>query len=94
MPFEFFSNKGNFFKGNLHGHSNYSDGKLTPEDVCNAYIEKGYDFISITDHFLKMFNYPITSPELKIKNLQLYLELSYIQARWKMENFGICSLWV
>ena len=48
MPFEFFSNKGNFFKGNLHGHSNYSDGKLMPEDVCNAYIEKGYDFISIT----------------------------------------------
>ena len=68
MPFEFFSNKGNFFKGNLHGHSNYSDGKLTPEDVCNAYIEKGYDFISITDHFLEMFNYPITLPELKIKN--------------------------
>ena len=68
MPFEFFGNKGNFFKGNLHGHSNESDGKLTPEDVCNAYIEKGYDFISITDHFLKMFNYPITSPELKIKN--------------------------
>ena len=68
MPFEFFSNKGNFFKGNLHGHSNYSDGKLTPEDVCNAYIETGYDFISITDHFLTMLNYPITSPELKIKN--------------------------
>ena len=68
MSFEFFSKHGNFFKGNLHGHSNFSDGKLAPEEVCNAYIEKGYDFISITDHFLKMFNYPITSPKLKIKN--------------------------
>ena len=68
MAFEFFNNKGKFLKGNLHGHSNRSDGKLTPEDVCHAYIEKGYNFISITDHFLKMFNYPITLPELKIKN--------------------------
>ncbi len=68
MSFEFFSNKGKFFKGNLHGHSRYSDGKLTPEEVCNAYIQKGYDFISITDHFLEMFNYPLTLPELKIKN--------------------------
>ena len=68
MAFEFFNNKGKFFKGNLHGHSNKSDGKLTPEEVCGTYIEKGYNFISITDHFLRMFNYPITLPELKIKN--------------------------
>ena len=68
MAFEFFNNKGKFLKGNLHGHSNRSDGKLTPEDVCHAYIEKGYNFISITDHFLEMFNFPITLPELKIKN--------------------------
>ena len=68
MAFEFFNSKGKFFKGNLHGHSNKSDGKLTPEDVCHAYIEKGYNFISITDHFLEMFNYPITLPKLKIKN--------------------------
>ena len=52
----------------MHGHSNKSDGKLTPDEVCRTYIEKGYNFISITDHFLGMFNYPITVPELKIKN--------------------------
>ena len=68
MAFEFFNSKGKFFKGNLHGHSNKSDGRLTPEDVCHAYIEKGYNFISITDHFLEMFNYPITLPKLEIKN--------------------------
>ena len=68
MAFEFFNNKGKFFKGNLHGHSNKSDGKLTPEEVCGTYIEKGYNFISITDHFLGMFNYPITIPEFKIEN--------------------------
>ena len=56
MAFGFFNSKGKFFKGNLHGHSNKSDGKLPPEDVCHAYTEKGYNFISITDHFLEMFN--------------------------------------
>ena len=71
MSFEFFNNTGKFFKGNLHGHSNHSDGKLSPEEVCNAYIDKGYNFISITDHFLEMFNYPITLPELEIKNFTL-----------------------
>ena len=68
MAFEFFNNNGKFFKGNLHGHSDLSDGKLTPEEVCHNYIEKGYDFISITDHFLGMFNYPIAVPKLNIEN--------------------------
>ena len=68
MTFEFFNNYGKFFKGNLHGHSDLSDGKLTPKEVCRTYIEKGYDFISITDHFLGMFNYPIALPELNIEN--------------------------
>ena len=71
MSFEFFNNTGKFFKGNLHGHSNHSDGKLSPEEVCDVYIEKGYNFISITDHFLEMFNYPITLPKLEIKNFTL-----------------------
>ena len=71
MSFEFFNKNGKFFKGNLHGHSSHSDGKLSPDEVCNAYIEKGYNFISITDHFLEMFNYPITLPELEIENFTL-----------------------
>ena len=68
MAFEFFNINGKFFKGNLHCHSDLSDGKLTPEEVCRTYCEKGYDFISITDHFLGMFNYPIAAPELNIED--------------------------
>ena len=84
MAFEFFCSKGKFFKGNLHGHSNKSDGKLTPEDVCHAYVENGYNFISITDHFLEMFNYPITLPELKIKNFTVIPGAEFHTS--KMEN--------
>jgi hypothetical protein len=54
-----FSTPGRFFKGNLHTHSNRSDGALEPEAVCAAYREAGYDFLALTDHFLKQYNFPI-----------------------------------
>lgn len=39
-----------FFKGNLHCHSTLSDGKLSPEEVERFYCERGYDFLTLTDH--------------------------------------------
>lgn len=38
------------YKANLHCHSNLSDGKLTPEELKEAYKERGYDILAITDH--------------------------------------------
>ncbi len=59
MPTSFFSAPGRFFKGNLHTHSDISDGALPPEEVCRRYREAGYDFIAITDHYLGMYGYPV-----------------------------------
>lgn len=39
-----------FYKGNLHCHSNLSDGKLTPEELKVLYKGNGYSFLAITDH--------------------------------------------
>jgi len=55
-----FSGPGRFYKGNLHTHSTRSDGKLPPEEVAAAYRSRGYDFLALTDHFLKQYGYPIT----------------------------------
>lgn len=55
-----FDQPGQFFRGNLHTHSTRSDGKRTPEEVCAFYREHGYHFISITDHFMEDYGYPIT----------------------------------
>ncbi|MBR5134263.1 MAG: PHP domain-containing protein [Clostridia bacterium] len=38
------------FKANLHCHSTYSDGKLTPEELKAAYQAHGYQILAITDH--------------------------------------------
>lgn len=39
-----------WLKGNLHSHSCMSDGKLTPEEMKEAYKHHGYDFLAVTDH--------------------------------------------
>jgi DNA polymerase (family 10) len=37
-------------KGDLHVHSNYSDGKNTISEIANACIDKGYEYVAISDH--------------------------------------------
>jgi hypothetical protein len=47
-----FASPGRFYRGNLHTHSTRSDGRRTVEEVLCDYRSRGYDFLSITDHFL------------------------------------------
>ncbi len=54
-----FSAPGRFWRGNLHTHSDRSDGVLPPEDVCRRYKAEGYDFIALTDHFIGLYGFPI-----------------------------------
>lgn len=60
MPTRFFTAAGTFYRGNLHTHSTRSDGVLEPEEVCKRYRDEGYDFISLTDHYVGQYDYPIT----------------------------------
>jgi hypothetical protein len=39
-----------FLKGNVHTHSNRSDGDSPPEDVITWYRRHGYAFLALTDH--------------------------------------------
>lgn len=39
-----------WLKGNLHTHTNESDGDSAPAEVVQWYASHGYDFLSITDH--------------------------------------------
>ena len=55
-----FSLPGKFWRGNLHTHSTRSDGVLDPAEVCRRYKAEGYDFIALTDHFIGLYDYPIT----------------------------------
>ena len=37
-------------KGNLHTHTSFSDGALSPGEAAEIYTDLGYDFLAITDH--------------------------------------------
>lgn len=39
-----------FLKGDLHAHTNRSDGDSSPEDVIGWYRGHGYAFLALTDH--------------------------------------------
>lgn len=41
-----------FQRGNLHAHSNASDGDATPDEVIGWYKAHGYAFVALTDHNL------------------------------------------
>lgn len=51
---------GNFYKANLHCHTDISDGKATPEQVKDIYKRNGYSVVAFTDH-----NVQVPHPELR-----------------------------
>ena len=55
-----FAMPGRFWRGNLHTHSTRSDGHLEPAETVDWYRSNGYDFVALTDHFVKRFGHPIT----------------------------------
>ena len=42
--------EGNFYKANLHCHTTFSDGDMTPQDVKDDYTAQGYSVVAFTDH--------------------------------------------
>jgi hypothetical protein len=45
-----------WYKGNLHCHSFWSDGNSLPELVVEWYKEQGFHFVSLTDHDILQLN--------------------------------------
>ena len=41
---------GNFYKANLHCHTNLSDAILSPEEIKREYKARGYSIVAYTDH--------------------------------------------
>jgi hypothetical protein len=54
------SGEGRFWRGNLHCHSDRSDGHCGPQEVAGAYRDAGYDFIALSDHFEERYGWRIT----------------------------------
>lgn len=46
-----FEKDGRFYRGNLHTHTELSDGKRPVSEVVGIYKKLGYDFLAVTDHY-------------------------------------------
>ena len=55
-----FETDGPWFRGNLHTHSDRSDGIAPPEQVLAEYRGAGYDFVVLTDHFEARWGWTVT----------------------------------
>ncbi len=62
------SKEGNFYKANLHCHTNISDGKLSPEEIKNAYKSNGYSIVAYTDHEVYITHNDLTDSEFLALN--------------------------
>ena len=60
-------------KGVIHSHSNWSDGRQSVEDMANAAIEKGFEYLVISDHSKSAF-YANGLKEDRIKEQHLYID--------------------
>ena len=47
------ANGAKWFKGNFHTHTTRTDGVKTPEEAIALYRGAGYDFLALTDHWVR-----------------------------------------
>lgn len=79
--------EGRFFRGNLHCHSNRSDGLPEPEDVVAAYRDSGYDFVCLSDHFEAAYGWQITDTRsLRDENFTTILGAELSSAPWEQRD--------
>jgi histidinol phosphatase-like PHP family hydrolase len=75
---------GRFFRGNLHCHSNLSDGRCSPEAVVGAYRDTGYDFLCLSDHFEAEYGWRITDTRaMRDENFTTLIGAELSSAPWE-----------
>jgi hypothetical protein len=91
-----FDRPGRFWRGNLHTHSNRSDGGSPPDQVSRLYQEAGYDFVAITDHFRGEYGFPLTdtralrtSTFTTLLGAELHAPRTEISAEWHIIAVGL-----
>ncbi|MCE2432646.1 MAG: hypothetical protein J4F29_06935 [Candidatus Latescibacteria bacterium] len=52
-----------WLKGNLHSHSTNSDGRVSPQERVDGYVNQGYDYLCVSDHNNITFVETLTCPE-------------------------------
>lgn len=71
------NSQSNWYKGNLHTHSYWSDGDEFPEMIMSWYKSRGYNFVALSDHNILAEGekwIKVTHSKLYEDGFQAYLE--------------------
>lgn len=65
------------YKANLHSHSKLSDGYLSAKEMRDAYKEKGYSVLCVSDHEFPCDHSDLTTPDmLMLTGYEVYIRMS------------------
>lgn len=80
-----------FQRGNIHAHSNWSDGDRHPRDVYAWYRNHGFAFVALTDHNTRAS--PQTFKDLEKPNFVIIAgeELTMSVQRTRVHVNGLCT---
>ncbi len=67
----------------LHAHTTWSDGALTPRELCDLYGRRGFDVLAITDHTTR------TAREVHAGNYADYLADVEAEAERALASYGL-----
>lgn len=84
---------GAFYKANLHAHSTVSDGRWTPEEVKERYMEQGYSVVAYTDHNRYVIHNELTDGSfVALNGLEIGAISSSHKRFFKNCDFGLIAL--
>lgn len=85
--------KKNFYKANMHCHSNLSDGKFSPQELKDYYKSHGYSILAITDHEHINNNSHLDDKDfLTITSCEVAIKQFPEQSTLKNFNMKVCHL--
>ena len=89
MVIDLLPKNANWYKANLHTHTNLSDGHKSPEQVKADYMAHGYSVIAFTDHDKFYHHNELTDSRFIALN---GFELEYYRQAWKQQTCHLCFI--
>ena len=94
MKLKPFDRPGTFYKGNLHGHSDHSDGLLKPKAVIDHYRSFNYDFTCLSDHLWHDKKFAAqTVLDVSTLNYKDFVALPSAEIHAKGKKYDKAGLW-
>ena len=94
MKLKPFDRPGTFYKGNLHGHSDHSDGLLKPKSVIDCYRSFNYDFTCLSDHLWHDKKFAAqTVLDVSTLNYKDFVALPSAEIHAKGKKYDRAGLW-